>query len=195
MNDAEFIFNQTSRERKRNGYGDYHKKRQGGRQVRLPSDHLSKKEREAMNSDVTKINLNAPVSWAEFKTWPKDLAAEYIQKLEKNYNAKSEDIAGMLGVSRGCYCNYKSSLGIKGKMGHGKPIDRDGWAKFLGANELTPEVLVESSPVVEERVELPEQKEEKQEPIKVDSSSIMNIAILLDALKGTGAKLTIEVTL
>lgn len=55
--------------------------------------------------------------------------------------------------------------------------------------------FAESSPVVEEKVELPEKKEEKQEPIKVDSSGIMNIAILLDALKGSGAKLTIEVTL
>ena len=195
MTDEEYIFRQISAERKRNGRGAFNKKRKGGRFVRLPSDHLSKKEREKMNGEVTKYNMNAPVAWAEFKKWPKDLAGEYILRLEEAYDAKSADIAGMLGISRSCYCKFKSTLGIKGKLGHGKPIDRGGWAKFLGANEFAPEVLVKSSPVVEEKVELPEKKEEKPEPIKVDTSSIMNIAILLDALKGSGAKLTIEVTL
>lgn len=196
MTDEEYLFRQTSAERKRNGRGDFNKKRKGGRFVRLPSDNLTAKEKRAMNSEVTNYNMNVPVAWAEFKKWPQDLACEYIQRLEEAYNAKGEDIAGMLGVSRSCYCKYKRSLGIKGTSGHGKPIDRDGWAKFLGANEFAPkEILGESSPVVEEKVELPEKKEENPEPIKVDSSSIMNIAILLDALKGSGAKLTIEVTL
>ena len=196
MTDEEYIFRQTSAERKRNGRGDFNKKRKGGRYVRLPSDNLTAKEKRALNSEVTKYNLNAPTCWHEFVTWPKDLQVEYIQRLEEAYNAKGEDIAGMLGVSRSCYCKYKNSLGVKGKLGPGKPIDRAGWAKFLGANEFTPEeILVESSPVVAEKVEPPEEKEEKPEPIKVDSSSIMNIAILLDALKGSGAKLTIEVTL
>lgn len=195
MTDEEYIFRQTSAERKRIGRGDFNKKRKGGRYVRLPSDHLSKKEREKMNGEVINYNMNAPVAWEAFKRWPQDLAREYIRRLEEAYNVKSEDIAGMLGVCRSSYCKYKSLLGITSKSGRGKPIDRDGWAKFLGAKEFAPEVLVKSSPVVEEKVELPEKKEEKQEPIKVDTSSIMNIAILLDALKGTGAKLTIEVTL
>ena len=195
MNDAEFLFKTTSAERKRNGIGDFHKKRGGGRYVRLPSDNLTKKEKEKMNGEVHNFNLSAPTRWHEFITWPKDLQVEYIQRLEEAYHAKNEDIAGMLDVGVSCYRKYKNSLGIKGKPGHGKPIDRAGWAKFIGANEFAPEILVESSPVVEEKVELPEQKEEKSEPIKVDNSSIMNIAILLDALKGSGAKLTIEVTL
>lgn len=195
MNDAEYLFKTTSAERKRNGIGDFHKKRGGGRYVRLPSDNLSKKENEKMNGEVHKFNLSAPTRWHEFITWPKDLQVEYIQRLEEAYRAKNEDIAGMLDVSISCYKKHKNFLGIKGKPGHGKPIDRDGWAKFLGANEFDPEILVESSPVVEEKVELPEKKEEKPEPIKVDNSSIMNIAILLDALKGSGARLTIEVTL
>ena len=195
MTDEEYIFRQTSAERKRIGRGDFNKKQKGGRFVRLPSDNLTKKEREKMNGEVHNFNLSAPTRWHEFITWPKDLQVEYIQRLEEAYHAKNEDIAGMLDVSISCYRKHKNSLGIKGKSGKGKPIDRDGWAKFLGANELAPEILVESSPVVEEKVELPEKKEEKPEPIKIDNSSIMNIAILLDALKGSGAKLTIEVTL
>lgn len=199
MTDAEYLFKTTSAERKRNGVGDFHKKRGGGRYVRLPSDHLTKKEKEKMNGEVHNFNLSAPTRWHEFITWPKDLQIEYIQRLEEAYHAKNEDIAGMLDVSKSCYRKYKNSLGLKSKAGHGKPLDQDGWAKFIGANEFAPEIIIEkkseSSPVVEEKVELPEEKEEKQEPIKIDHSSIMNIAILLDALKGSGAKLTIEVTL
>ncbi len=201
MTDEEYIFRQTSAERKRIGRGDFNKKRKGGRFVRLPSDNLTAKEKRALNSEVTNYNMNVPVAWAEFKKWPQDLACEYIQRLEEAYNAKSEDIAEMLGVSRSYYFKYKSSLGIKRKPGRGKPIDRDGWAKFLGANEFDP-------------VELPscvfaDSSEEKEEPKtytirdacvehmkeEVKQIDIHNIATLLQALAGTGAKLTIEVTL
>ena len=47
MTDAEYLFRQTSKERKRNGIGDFHKKRGGGKVVRFPSDHLSRKEKKA----------------------------------------------------------------------------------------------------------------------------------------------------
>ena len=51
MNDAEYLFKQTSSERKRIGRGDYNKKRQGGKAIRFPSDHLTKKEIEAMSGE------------------------------------------------------------------------------------------------------------------------------------------------
>ena len=197
MTDEEYIFRQTSAERKRIGRGDFNKKRKGGRFVRLPSDNLTAKEKRALNSEVTNYNMNAPVAWAEFKKWPQDLACEYIRRLEEAYHVRTDDIAKMMGIGTWTLQQHRHKLGCSAATGgKRKPVDRDGWAKFLGANEFAPkEILGESSPVVEEKVELPEKKEEKQEPIKVDSSSIMNIAILLDALKGSGAKLTIEVTL
>ena len=201
MTDEEYIFRQTSAERKRNGRGDFNKKRKGGRFVRLPSDNLSKKEREKMNGTVEKYNLNKPVSWAEFKKWPKDLACEYIRRLEEAYDVRTEDIARMMGIGTWTLQQHRHKLGCSAAAGgKRKPVDFIGWASFLGGDDDVRAVLGESSPVVEEKVELPEKKEEnpepiKVEPIKVDSSSIMNIAILLEALKGSGAKLTIEVTL
>lgn len=197
MTDAEYIFKSTSAERKRIGRGDFNKKRKGGRFVRLPSDNLTKKEREKMNGECLQYNMNAPVKWSEFLTWPQDLQCEYIEKLTDFYNAKNEDIAKMFGVSVSQYRKLKNSLGIKGKAGHGNPLLKTEWDIFLGVDDPFEEV--EFSPVDAEKVELPEKKEQKNveepAPVKVDTSSIMNIAILLDALKGTGAKLTIEVTL
>ena len=194
MNDAEYIFNQTSRERKRNGYGDYHKKRQGGRQVRLPSDHYTKKELAKLSSDVTKINLNAPVCWAEFKTWPDDLKIEYIQKLENKFHATSEIIASMMGVSREALTKLRHSLGAASKRGGKRPpLDVIGWSEFCGAPVITapdPEPVVEKSP---ESSKVPVEK--SPERVQLDKTSIMNLAILIDSLKGSGAKLTFEVIL
>ena len=36
MKDAEYLFRQTEKERKRIGRGDFNKKRQGGKQIRFP---------------------------------------------------------------------------------------------------------------------------------------------------------------
>lgn len=197
MNDAEYLFQQTSAERKRIGRGDYNKKRKGGRYVHLPSDHLSQKEIDKMNGEVRNYNLSAPVIWREFKLWPQDLQVEYIRKLETNYNARTAVIAEMMGIGEWTLQQHRKKIGFPAKVGGKRAVfDAVGWMEFLGKNiELPPEILVESSPEVAEKVELPEKKEEKQEPVKIDHSSIMNIAILLDALKGSGAKLTIEVTL
>lgn len=195
MNDAEYIFKQTSVERKRNGYGDYHKKRQGGRQVRLPSDHLTKKELAALSSDVTKINLNAPVTWAEFKNWPDDLKIEYLQKLENKYHARGAAVADMLGITTVTLSKCRRELGIPEKSGGRRlPLDAVGWKSFCN-----PQVLVEKCP---EPTEEPAEKSpedpapaDEEKKVKLGMDSVMNIAILLDALKGSGAKLTIEVTL
>lgn len=195
MTDAEYIFKSTSAERKRNGYGDHNKKRQGGRIVRLPSDHMTAKQLKERSGPCMTYNMNAPVGWPEFKTWPADIQREYLQKLKDTYGASAAPIGEMMGIGKQTIVNLQHSLGICGIQGKHCPLDKQGWAAFIGANELAPEILVESSPVVEEKVELPEKKEEKPEPIKIDNSDIMNIAILLDALKGSGAKLTIEVTL
>lgn len=207
MNDAEYIFNQTSRERKRNGYGDYHKKRQGGRQIRLPSDHLSKKELAALNSDVTKINLNAPVDWCEFKNWPNDLKIEYLQRLENKYHATTEDIAEMMGVGYKPLVVMKRDLGIASKRGGRRPkLDLLAWGEFCHVDVNTVKTAVEKCPEAPEVpaekspasaiIELQKEAAEAEEKAKASSlGNLMNIALLLDTLKGSGAKLTIEVTL
>lgn len=201
MTDAEYIFKSTSAERKRIGRGDFNKKRKGGRFVRLPSDNLTKKEREKMNGECFQYNMNAPVKWSEFLTWPQDLQREYIEKLTDFYNAKNEDIAKMFGVSVSLYRKLKNSLGIKGKPGHGNPLIQPDWDIFLGVDDPFEEVEFSPSNVAEE------QFEEKKEPFtirdacvermkeEVKQVDIQNIAAMLRALVGTGAKLTIEVTL
>ena len=196
MNDAEYIFKQTSAERKRIGRGDYHKKRQGGRQVRLPSDHLSKKEREAMNGECLTYNMNGPVKWATFKYWPEDIQREYLQKLEEVYRASTLDISLMMHTSYDNIRLLKQRLGLASKRGGKRPgVDKKAWAEFCGvapAPDLEPPIEKCPDPTEEPAEKCPETPSEK---VHLNSDSIMNIAIRLDALKGSGAKLTIEVVL
>ena len=206
MTDAEYMFRQTSAERKRNGRGDFNKKRKGGRFVRLPSDNLTAKEKRALNGTVEKYNLNKPVSWAEFKKWPKDLACEYIRRLEEAYNVRTEDLARMMGIGLWSMRQHRKMLGCPAHVGGKRePVDFVGWSQFITEEDADVRAVLGPAPEVIENLELPEKKEEKTYTIRdacvehmkeeVKQIDIHNIATLLQALAGTGAKLTIEVTL
>lgn len=93
MNDAQYLFRQTEIERKKLGYGDKHKKRGGGRYVRLPSDHLTKKEREAMNGEVKVFKKKDFYTWEEFKALPSDLQVAWVNSIINRYGAGLETIS------------------------------------------------------------------------------------------------------
>ena len=196
MNDAEYIFNQTASERKRIGRGDWYKKRQGGRQVRLPSDHMTAKEIKERSGPCMSYNMNAPVHWLDFKMWPDDIKTEYLQRLEESYRASTLDISLMMHTSYDNIRLLKQRLGIASKRGGNRPgVDKKAWAEFCG---VAPAPDLE--PPIEKCPETPEENAQKcpetpSEKVHLNSDSILNLAILLDALKGSGAKLTIEVTL
>ena len=94
MNDAEQMFRQTEIERKRLSYGDKHKKRGGGRYVRLPSDNLTRKEREAMNGEIKVWQEKPFYTFEEFKELPDDVQLKWINSLINRYDV------GIGGISR-----------------------------------------------------------------------------------------------
>lgn len=212
MTDEEYLFRQTEIERKRNARGDFNKKRQGGRRVRLPSDHMSKKEWQKMNGEVKTYNMNAPVGWKEFFTWPADIQRDYITRLEFVYHAKTHDIADMLGISECRLQEYRRELGIQNKRGGKRPkLDEENWKKFLG--EELPFEAIPPEPPEDPTCRVPGSMDfapgndpnasnaspnasnaSSNEPDELDEG-VLRLAMLLQALKGTGAKLTIEVTL
>lgn len=187
MTDEEYVFNETNRERKRNGYGDRNKKRQGGRYVHLPSDKLTKKEKEAMNGMVVSYSMNKPVKYPEFSKWPKDIKLAYVKLLATKYGVRGAQIQEMLGCGRSTWARVCADIGYHGARGGRTHLDVEGWNAFLGvpkANETAETVPSDPAP--------------QQVSDAVDASckdSILNIAFLLESLKGTGARITIEVTL
>ena len=70
------------------------------RYVGLPSDHLTQKELRAMSGEVQTYNMNAPVRWSAFLSWPHDLQQEYVSKLQADYGATGEMLAECFDTSR-----------------------------------------------------------------------------------------------
>lgn len=94
MNDEKYVFIEDVKERKSIARGAFHKK--GGaksKKCTLPSDYLTRKEREKMNREVKSWNLNKFYSWDEFKEMPSDIAAAYISTLNQKHHVSMSTIA------------------------------------------------------------------------------------------------------
>lgn len=185
MTDAEKVFNQTVQERKRIARGAKHKRMGGGHIVSLPSDKLTEKEKTMLNGEVTTYKLDKPVKWAVFKTWPGDIRREYILGLQKKYHASSGMIYKMLGISQSMYFKEMQRLNIEGGMK--PPKEKAAWEAFLGASEPEPDKT---------------EKPKAAAPIvRMDKDGIYfetpfdPVVEMIRSLRGTGAKVTIEVTL
>ena len=200
MTDEEFVFRQTERERKRDGRGTFNKVRQGGRYVRFPSDNLTKKEKEKMNGMVSSYNFSKPLTWKQFIGMPDDLCQEYLNTLaERFYGVSTALIGESMGADSGRYGPYFSRHGLKTpvakKMNREtflKSDDGKKWIRWLAGEEP-----IEEKPDVDVPVAHVSEKPDIVEniDIKKDSVDVHNIATLLQMLQGTGAKLTIEISL
>lgn len=197
MNDAEYLFRQTSAERKRIGRGDFNKKRQGGKQVRLPSDNLSRKEWEKMNGECKTYDMAKPVAWEYFKLWPADLQRSYLLGLGEKFGIGVAHLADMFHISRCSIYNLMNKLNVH-LDGRHPGRDLKPWFAFVNGEaleapvkaELPPEVLVPSG---EETSAI-----KIEEPAKIDMSNLSDAAIdrlcdLIKALKGTGSIIDLKI--
>lgn len=90
-------FDKDIREKKQIGNSARHKVVGGGRRARFPSDGLTKKEREALNSEVRSWNTKRVMPWGTYKQMPGDLQKEYMTNM-RGCGAT----AAWLGGSHGC---------------------------------------------------------------------------------------------
>ena len=215
MTDEEYIFRQTERERKRDGRGTFNKKRQGGRNVRLPSDGMTKKEWKKMNGEVKTYDMGKLASWKEFRAMPHDIQQAYLDRVSDRFEGIfGAVIADGMGATQTAFAQYihAKELTIKNNRtsaGHGKAAfyASDAGRRWLAWKDGTPfeekadEPTVIDAPTVSEIVErIEEEPSAEQTPAEKKTASIKqadinNVAMILNALAGTGAKLTIEITL
>lgn len=94
MTDEEFLFHQDCADKKRTALGAHHKVTHGGR-VMMPSDYLTKKEKEAMNSEVTTFKLDEARNWNEFLQIPDYMKREYLNYIYRKYNASLSMLSRM----------------------------------------------------------------------------------------------------
>lgn len=201
MTDAEYLFKQTSMERKRDGRGTYSKKRQGGKTVRFPSDLMSRKEKAKLNGEVKAYRFRDPLSWKEFRGMPRDLQQEYLDLISEKFpGVLNTMVATSLGATVNSLNQYLSKHKLKIKRPDGwKPdakkfnASEDGvaWSKWNGYDKVEGE---KTDPTDDEQAVV-EAAEENVEVTTVNENDIENFIMALRMLKGTGAKVTIEVTL
>ena len=224
MTDEEYLFRQTEKERKRIGYGAKHKKRGGGRYVRLPSDNLTKKEREALNGEIKTYKEKAFYTWQEFKKLPSDIQVKWVNSLVNTYGVGLEAISVVVfGNGEKTLRNYLTRSGdskyinkalqgrasVKAK----KKLEAafDAWKNTevtMCEDDLPDETARIQAIIDREKEEMSNFKIvdhklvpcEIAEPVQdeqIDEKprNLENIGALIQALRGTGARLTIEVTL
>lgn len=170
MTDERYTFVEDVREKKRTARGYYNKVRQGGR-MKLPYDYLTAKEKKNLNGEVTTYSMNERIPWKQFKFMPVDIQREYIDKLIAN-GGGAMDICEYLNCGKGTFLAWRKANGVHFSAGKRKDEDKKRWAAFIQ----------------------PEKQPEPKPEVKRETG-LDNLAEILKVLVGTGAKLTIEVTL
>lgn len=197
MTDEEFVFRQTERERKRNGRGTFNKVRQGGKHIRFPSDNLSAKEKKAMNSEVASYNFSKPIEWKQFQRMPRDLRQEYLDMLTDKYFGISNALIGeSMGVKNNVFAPYLTRHGLKvhrrvdmSRTEFYSTEDGEKWTLWVNGDKGEKN---EDADCGEGKDVTVDKEVEKNDADKID---VRNVAALLQMLQGTGAKLTIEISL
>lgn len=155
MTDEEYIFRTECAEKKRTARGSFNRLSHAGKggRVKMPSDYMTKKERDKMNGEVQSYNLNSPMKWKQFKQMPDDIKREYINSIVEKFDPQQMAIAEMLGVSSRTLNDLcRKHLEIQFRRGGTQCADRNAafWAWVNGATEATQEAapeITEEKPV------------------------------------------------
>lgn len=100
-NNVEKLFKEDSRDKKAVSRSARNK-RSGSRTkyVSLPSDHMTEAQWKRRNGEVKLYNLDAPISFKEFKSYPVDLKNQYLRNLDAKFHGISlRSLAEAWGIS------------------------------------------------------------------------------------------------
>lgn len=154
MTDEEYIFRTDCAEKKRTARGSFNRLSHAGKggTVKMPSDYMTKKERDKMNGEVQTYNLNSPMKWKQFKQMPDDIKREYINSIVEKFDPQQMAIAEMLGVSSWTLNDLcREHLGIRFRRGGTQCADRNAafWAWVNGTAkpecQAAPEIAEEKT--------------------------------------------------
>lgn len=94
MSNAEYVFNETNRDRAITARGAWHKKSGAkSKSCNLSTDKMSASKIQKMHGPVESWNLSRFMTWEEFKLMPDDLQVEYLNKLIGKYHVGYNSIA------------------------------------------------------------------------------------------------------
>ena len=144
MTDPEYLFYQETKSRKQMLSGA--RGRVNGsksKKCTLPSDYLTRSQRKKLNGEVVSYNMNAPMTWEEFKKISKENQEAYLAALVNKYGVSYSHLGKMFGVSNTCVnhwvkVNNFTSVKVNPKGGRMTSDQMLEWSKFLhGEKKLT----------------------------------------------------------
>lgn len=146
MTDEEYIFRTECAEKKRTARGSFNRLSHAGKggRVKMPSDYMTKKERDKMNGEVQSYALHRPMKWEHFKRMPDDLKHEYLSAIISKYNPQREALAEMFGITPNTLYVTCREVGISFQNGGARKGRNDAfWAWVNGATEAKQEAAPE----------------------------------------------------
>lgn len=100
------------------------------RKCTLPSDYLTAAQKKRLNGEVSTVNLDRPMKWAEFKALAPDVQTMYINGLVSKYGISVGALPEMFGVSRATVYNHsRKNWGLRSSMTQGA---REAFREFCG---------------------------------------------------------------
>lgn len=127
----------------------------------LPSDGLTQAQWKKRCGETKVYKLDRPISYEEFKSFPRDIRKIYIETLRDEYGATSTSIQQMLGISKGTAYNViTKDLGISFHGGSPSTEERRKWAAFINGGSAEQQEPVAA--VVENGLETEERPTEQE---------------------------------
>ena len=138
---------------------------------RFPSDGLTEKEIAKRHGEVYKVNINQPITYAEYKALPKDLKETYYNHLITEFHVGSNYIAKMMGCKGITLRNHNAKNGINTVKAPNQTT-RENYIRFEAfckqakePEEKVPEIVAEDP--IDEILTAPLQIDAKQEKKRI----------------------------
>ncbi len=115
----------------------------------LPHEYLNKKGREALNGELTTLELNRPISWERFKTLKPDLQKEYLQHQIDRFSVGLATISRDL-FGKGATCLpqhlYNHNIIVQGQNGRTPKAVYESWKRWCNGDGDKPVPVEEPTP-------------------------------------------------
>lgn len=78
----------------------------------LPSDYLSSAERKKLNGECKVYDWTKPVSWREFKEYPRDIKKECLSHFSKKWGCSSGMFCDMMNIPKSTWASHQNKHGL-----------------------------------------------------------------------------------
>ena len=138
MSEITDMFYDECADRKRTARGAFNKRTHNGKRggVKLPSDYLSKKEKNKMNGEIKVYKMNEPITYAEFKKYPDDLKKQYVNNLREKFDVSDTAIAEMMGINKRTLNRLLNIIDASGGRRGSRKADYEGFEKWKNAHDV-----------------------------------------------------------